>query len=154
MPQTSPMKPILTFSLAFSLILAGLSASCQEKDSTANAGKPQKNSREYFLKKSENKKITGQILLVGGTALTIGGVFVAAHKTDNFWIQLGNLLLGGTLIGAGITSGLISIPFFISSSKFKKRAAAVTITNIPLQQPELMNGCSGMLPSVTVGISF
>jgi hypothetical protein len=108
--------------------------------------------KENYLKKSERKKQAAQILLISGTALTIGGVFVASGKTDNFWSALGNLIIGGFMVSVGIISDLVSIPFFIRSSALKKKAASISLAPDKINIPGMTRGKEIYVPSVSVKI--
>ena len=130
--------------------LAGFSQKVENRDTINPSNKAE---REYYLKKSHNKSTTAQVLLVGGTALIVGGVFIAKPKGDNFMADLLSLLLGGVIISAGIIADIVSIPFFISASKYKRKAAAVSV--LPSVMPVGKAGLGlGFVPSVAVSISF
>jgi hypothetical protein len=126
----------------------------QDADSSISPKKPFMNEsvKEKYLKKSENKKQAAQILLISGTALTIGGVFVASNKSDNFFITLGNVLIGGFMMTVGIISDLVSIPFFIRSATLKKKAATISLTPEKINMPAATSGKELYVPSVSVKI--
>ena len=97
------MKKILFFMML--LILS--TTSFTQKVSTANSY-----SREDYLKKSNQQKITGFLLLAGGVAL---GTITAAHPDE--W-TLSSLL--GPFIGLGIT--IYSVHFFNKAADNKRKA--------------------------------
>lgn len=84
--------------------------------------------KNYYLEKSKNQKTTAWILLGSGTAMAIGG---AIGFSENFWESSADTY--GYIMIAGIVADLVSIPFFISASKNKKKAAslAFNIQNVP-----------------------
>lgn len=84
----------------------------------------QQKAKEYFLQRSKNQKTTAWILLGTGTAAIITGVIV-----DNNHNREGQYMTGGFIEVGGIICTLTSIPFFISSSKNKRRATTLTINN-------------------------
>jgi hypothetical protein len=99
-----------------------------------------------YLKKSKNQKTTAGVLLGGGAALVLIGLAVYpknysmfggnSSSTEN---QAG---VSAVIILAGSGSMLASIPFFIASSKNKKKAMSMSLKNqfIPaLQSNGLVN---------------
>lgn len=90
---------------------------CQVTPATANT-------KEYYLQKSKNQKTTGWILLAGGTTMAIiGGIGIGQSdfwSTDNESFDAAGFLFAG-----GIVADLVSIPFFISSSKNARKAATI-----------------------------
>ena len=70
-------------------------------------------SKDYYLNKSKSQKTIAWILVGGGIAMTTN---TAAD-------------ISGFIVLAGIISDIASIPFFISSSKNKKRAVALAVNN-------------------------
>ena len=93
---------------------------------TCNTFFGQPKAKEYFLERSRNQKTTAWILLGAGTAAIVSGVLVEApHRgTGNSQSFTGGLITVGGIIGT-----LTSIPFFISSSKNKKRATTLIVSN-------------------------
>lgn len=97
-------------------------------------------SKDYYLQKSKNQKTVGWVMLGGGVAMaTVGLIITSKHVNDDPFEALSNLgTSGGAVILtiAGIGSALGSIPFFISSSKNARRAAAISFKykNLLLQQ--------------------
>jgi hypothetical protein len=86
-----------------------------------------KPSKEYYLTKSKNQNKTGWILLVGGTAMVVGGA-VIFNDSYSSGSNSSTDISGFVLLG-GVAAEIASIPFFISASKNKKRAAALSINN-------------------------
>ena len=98
-----------------------------------------KNTKEYYLLRSENQKIAGWILLIGGTALgTLGitqGNRIANDDnisfTDGFekgltWVWVG---------GMGFTAALCGIPALLSSRKNARKAAEFSFNNRKYTMP-------------------
>ena len=83
-----------------------------------------------YLQKSKSKKTTGIVLLSVGGAAIIGGIIANGSKGENSSFEQD--FTGGALIAGGIASSLASIPFFISSGKFKKKAASLAFNNIKI----------------------
>lgn len=92
----------------------------------------QPKTKEYFLEKSKNQKKIAWILLATGTAAIVTGVLIEAPQRGTGNSQS---FTGGLIEVGGIISVLTSIPFFISSSKNKKRGATLTINNQRILSP-------------------
>jgi hypothetical protein len=118
-------------------------------------------SKDYYLQKSKNKNTIGWILLGGGTAMIVGGAifypkresppsyssFSSAFSSfsEAFTLNANDIII---LIGTG--ADIISIPFFISAHKNKKRAASVAITNQKILWYQKNNVGFVTQPSVTI----
>ena len=79
--------------------------------------------KEYYMQKSKNQKITAWVLLGTGIGMTLGGMAINYSSTDGgedqgLWLSY----LGGA-------TALTSIPFFISAGKNKRKAASITFIN-------------------------
>ena len=79
--------------------------------------------KEYYMQKSKNQKITAWVLLGTGIGMILGGMAINYSSTDGgedqgLWLSY----LGGA-------TALTSIPFFISGHKNKKRALSVAVSN-------------------------
>lgn len=111
--------------------------------------KKQSFTQEEYLKKSKNKKKTGWILLGGGAALAataaiipkggyegrepcLYGFACESFKNDDI---IGGLAVFGTL------SMLVSIPFFLSAGKNKRRANAVS-ASFKTENTSVARGCN------------
>jgi hypothetical protein len=98
-------------------------------------------SKDSYLQKSKGQKTTGWIIL--GTGLGIaatGGIVQLMHedKSDGgFDFDFTGAFIA---IGGGVVS-LLSIPFFISSSINKRKAASITISNQNIFLPQ-QNSCA------------
>ena len=101
-----------------------------------------------YLQKSKNQKTAAWILLGGGTALAAGGFIWASSNI--FSTSSGPEVL--LLVGIGCMTG--SIPFFISSSKNRKRAMSASFKfqqSLQLQNNILVKR---EVPSLTLKISL
>jgi hypothetical protein len=111
-----------------------------------------------YLKKSKKQKTTAGVLLGGGAAFVLIGLAVFPKNYSMFGgnssgteNQAG---VSAVIILAGGGSMLASIPFFIASSKNKKKAMSMSLKNqfIPvLQSNDLVNR---LTPSLAVTINL
>lgn len=85
-----------------------------------------------YLKKSKNQKTTAWILLGGGTLLSAAGIAVGFNEV---LVDISNIFssepektsnTGEILFYTGIASMAGSIPFFIASSKNRKKANSIS----------------------------
>lgn len=92
-----------------------------------------KNTKEYYLHRSENQKIAGWILLIGGTALGTLGITQAnriANDDDiSFTDGFGKGLTWVMISGMAYTSALCGIPALLSSRKNARKAAEFSFNN-------------------------
>ena len=120
----SLMKHI--FFVAAAILLLGQPPHAQVPDAPQGPGL----TKEDYLRRSKQQQSAGTILVVGGGALAlVGGALW-------FLSPIAGLAEGGDVAGAertgkamvatGTTLALLSIPFFVSSSKSKKAAAIYT----------------------------
>lgn len=77
-------------------------------------------SRENYLHKSKVTRIIGYSFLGTGAVLIITGSIIDQVKKPELWAGSGYEFIG-------ISSTLVSIPFFISSSKSKRKALLFTL---------------------------
>jgi hypothetical protein len=109
----------------------------------------QSKSKEYFLQKSKNQKTTAWILLSTGTAAVItGAIMDNSHKGEE------QSYTGGFVEVGGIICTLTSIPFFISSSKNKKRAMTVSMNSRKILLLQSNSFVSRVQPSVSLHMSL
>jgi hypothetical protein len=111
-----------------------------------------------YLKKSKNQKTTAGILLGGGTAFVLIGL---ALFPKNYSLFGGNSSstesqagVSAVMILAGGGSMLASIPFFIASSKNKKKAMSMSLKNqlVPVLQGD--GFANRVIPSLIVKINL
>lgn len=112
----------------------------------------------YYMQKHKRHKTTRLILLGVGTSMVFVG---AVGFSANFEImgsggdaQKADIF--GIIMSIGIVADIVSIPFFISASSNKKKAASVAITNqnIQLPQPGSYAINKQPVPSLTVMVRF
>ena len=109
-------------------------------------------SKDYYLQKSKKQKKVGLIVLYTGLGIAAAGgiVYIIHEQNKDGWLDID--FTGAYIAAGGGGVALASIPFFISASKNKKKAASVTLNNalIPLLK---QNGLvSKMQPTITLKI--
>ena len=108
------------------LLLNGITSFSQEQLSKMTV-------KENYLKKSKSQKKTANVLLIGGGALVATAFIYPRGKPEYhnaiFWsfTTYPNDGLKAGLLLTGTLSMLGSVPFYLSSSKNKRRAAAITV---------------------------
>ena len=111
-------------------------------------------SKTFYLQKNKTQKTIGWVLLGGGTAMVVGG---AISYPKNGYVPTSfssepPLLANDIIILIGTASDIISIPFFISAHKNKKRAASVAIANQKILWSQKNNIGFVTQPSFTIKI--
>jgi hypothetical protein len=86
-------------------------------------------SKAYYLQKSKTQKTIGWVLLGGGTAMVVGAAISYPKRESSSFSEAFTLNANDIIILIGTGADIISIPFFISAHKNKKRAASVAIAN-------------------------
>jgi hypothetical protein len=109
-------------------------------------------SKDYYLQKSKNQKTTGWVLLAGGTTMAIVGTLIFS-KSD-FLSGDPDADIGGVLFVGGLVADLVSIPFFISSSKNARKAATITINNQKILSPQQNAFTFKPQPTITLKIGL
>ena len=94
--------------------------------------------RENYLLKSKHQKTTGYILLAAGLAASVTGFVIFKNDAENYLNPFSSTSGKGTrgsgiMIGGAVTIAL-SIPFFISSKKNRRRASSVSFKNADVSQ--------------------
>ena len=107
----------------------------------------QQKAKGYFLERSKKQKRTAWILLGTGTAAIITGAII-----DNSHQREVQSFTGGFIEVGGIICTLTSIPFFICSSKNKKRATTLTIKNQRILLPQNNSFALADQPSLSLFI--
>jgi len=140
------MKKIILFTIVF---LASISSFSQQTLPVNVSAK------QDYLKKSKNQKTVGKILLAGGAALSITGVLIAVndlnHLFDPNYVHSNNntsdvLVYSGLVIAAG------SIPFFLKSSKNRKKAIHFSFKSQMILQEKYGNFVYHTIPSLQLKI--
>ncbi|MCU0359087.1 MAG: hypothetical protein MUE95_16120 [Cyclobacteriaceae bacterium] len=85
----------------------------------------------YYLAKSKTQYQTGVILFGGGSAMLLLGIITASASSNDYAISDAS----GFLILGGLTADLLSIPFFMSSSKNARTAAMLSVENQRILDP-------------------
>ena len=125
---------------------------------SCNAAFSQRNSdsalsKSYLLQKSRNQNTAGWVLLAGGTSLAVVGGIIFGNS--NFLSGNDNSTdAGGYLMIGGIVADLVSIPFFISSSKNARRAAALSFYYRTIQPNQFIAKRGTMQPTVSLKFHF
>jgi len=109
----------------------------------------QSKTKEYFLQKSKKQKTTAWILLGTGAAAILTEAIV-----DNSQKGTGQSLTGGVMTLGGAICTLASIPLFVSSSRNKRRAMALTINNSKIVSPRDNSTIARNHYSISVNISL
>ena len=108
--------------------------------------------KEDYLLKSSHQKTTALILLSGGTALVLAGGLIGLHGVVDFIDEehSKNAGVGPTFVLIGAAAIIGSIPFFIASSKNRRRSRFVSFTSQPL--PELVKNIvrNKFVPSISL----
>jgi hypothetical protein len=96
--------------------------SVSSKDSINQIG-----TKDYFLQLSKKNNTTGWILLGCGTAMFIGGLIGFGSSYDDSSYTTTDI--SGFLVLGGLLADAVSIPFFITAHKHKKRAMSLSFGN-------------------------
>lgn len=113
------MKKSIGLTLLFTLLVFA---------SIAREIKPNNNlTKENYEHKRKLNRKTGNILLGTGFGLMAGGFVLAELNSDKVDFQSFDLVGAGiVMIGAGIVSSLVSIPFYLTAHNYKIKANAAT----------------------------
>lgn len=118
---------------------------------------------EALMKKSKNQKTTAWAFLGGGAAVSSIGIIIGFGEAVD---QIGNIFdpnanqkssnTGEILFYTGVAGMVASIPFFIASSKTRRKAesihAFIQIKTIPY--PGLMANYNKPYPALTIRINL
>ena len=110
--------------------------------------------KDYYLKKSEKQKKIGWAMLTAAmVAGTVPLLLKPDHASENpYYIYNDKSKTAAMLILSGIALG--SIPFFISSSKNKKRAAEISFQNQNFIFPTTDGVELTSVPAITLKLDF
>lgn len=115
-----------------------------------------KNTKEYYLHRSENQKITGWILLIGGTALGTLGITqanrIANDDNISFTDGFGKGLTWVVIGGMAYTSALCGIPALLSSKKNARKAAEFSFISRKYVMPQGNSFAVKSQPTLTLKI--
>jgi len=100
--------------------------------------------KQDYLKKSKHQKIAAICLAGGGTVLWLAGASKYMNQEDN--VDGG----GEAAMVIGGLAGLASIPFFILSSKNKKKAMSLSFKNEKMIQSNKNNFVYKTVPSLNL----
>ena len=87
---------------------------------------PEKNSKEYYLEKGNNLKTTAWVLLGAGAVMGITGTIIYEKNHNDNLNEVGNELGGVFLIAAGSAMVITSVPIFIRSGYYKRKALDIS----------------------------
>lgn len=102
--------------------------------------------KEEYLKKSKNQKVTARIMLGGGASLILLGNLIGNREESSF-DEAGS---GFIIAAIGGASMLGSIPLFIAAGKNKRKAMELAFINEKVPIPR--NGSFTKLSCPSVGI--
>ncbi|MEO5650382.1 MAG: hypothetical protein ABIR03_10740 [Ginsengibacter sp.] len=135
------------FIFSLTLLIFVLNSFCQTTTNTVLT-------KDYYLQKSKKQKTSAWVLLGGGLGLAaLGGIVQLIHENKrnngfDFDFTGAKIAIGGGAIA------LASIPFFISSSNNKKKAASIAITNQNIFLPQQNSFASMTQKTLTLKIGL
>ncbi len=123
---------------------------------------PQKYSVNYYKNKSNKSRTAAWVLLSVGTVMGVTGMIVYEHNINTQYNlnQLDDAIANSFgeefLIVAGSTMVLVSIPVFIASAHYRKKALEMSaILKLEPNRQPLQTGISmGHIPSMGINIRF
>jgi hypothetical protein len=123
--------------------------------------------KEFYLRRSNNQKNAGWILLGTGSAMAVVGICGGVKYATE---SMGEMLIAwdlqasekasskadiyGAIFLTGLAVNLISIPFFISASRNKKMASSLSLSNQTIYFPQNRSYCQNAAPALTLRINF
>lgn len=144
------MKQIVILACLFLVI--GVTISAAQSNQNTNTHQTD------YLQKSKNQKKTAWILLGGGGAVMITGIIIPkgdiTHVDPAGGKSYKNDGIKSLFTQTGALAMLGSIPFFIASSKNKKKAMSLSFKNETFPQLYKQSFASVPLPSLTIKISL
>jgi Na+/proline symporter len=121
----------------------------------------QRNTRTYdkYMEKSRKRTVgafvflgTGAALTAGGTALLISGANEADDYYDDGWD--GKVIGGAIMMVTGIALMGTSIPFFIMSHRYKRKAMNLALKTEKFQLPRLGKQANQYYPALSLKINI
>ena len=104
-----------------------------------------------YLKKSKHQKTAANMLLYGGATCWITCFFIIPNIK---WGPAGAEGIFYTTFGVGLIAMPASIPFFINSSRYKKKGMSLSIKNETIPQVSNRNFVYKAVPSLTLKIGL
>lgn len=129
------------------LLMLAISTSLFSQQTTADR-------KTNYQHKSKIQKTVALILLGGGATLVLTDILIPRGEVihEGFWDSYKNDGIKTTFGLTGIVSMLGSIPFFIASSKNKRKAASVSIYNEKIQTLQKGSFAYNFVPAVRLTI--
>jgi hypothetical protein len=159
-------KMMLIFAILF-FVMKNAQAQDSLQNITPNASittqkkpAPAKFSKEYYEVKSRKLKTTAWILLGAGTVLGVTGVLVYNNRKDYDLSHLDDAIVSEAgadiLMIGGAAMVVTSIPLFITSAKYKRKALSMSATLKLESSRELYTAGISLkhYPAVGIKISF
>lgn len=107
---------------------------------------------DWYLQKSKNQKTTAWVLLISGTAMTIGGALAFDKNYDESSYSATDI--SGIIMLAGVVADLVSIYYFVRAGQNKRKAASLSF-NMQNYLPYQENSVAlTPAPSMLVRIRF
>jgi hypothetical protein len=123
------------------------------KDSTNRAEITQ-----FYLNKSKHQQTAAWVLLGVGSTMTLVGFIglnsLTTSSTDKGWSRVDKLFSSFGFLFIGVVTDLVSIPFFISASHNKNKAAALSFSNQIIYSPLDKSYSQNVVPSLTLRIKL
>lgn len=133
------MKKSIGLTILFTLLMFA---------SIAQEIKPNNNlTKESYEHKRKLNRKTGNILLGTGVGLMAGGFVLAELNSDKVDFQSFDLVgVGIVMIGTGIVSSLVSIPFYLTAHNYKIKAQTATAFLKILPAPNIQGNQLEQIP--------
>jgi hypothetical protein len=106
-----------------------------------------------YLQKSKNKKTVAWVLLATGTAMMVTGSIMIASSDENEYFLGGpteSAIIGAALVSTGLVLDIVSIPFFITSAKYKRSSLSLSFKKESALQIRRGSIVQTALPSVSL----
>lgn len=112
----------------------------------------QNQTQDFYLQKNKNQNTAGWVLLLSGTAMTVGGGIAFGNSWGTYSYTATDIY--GFIMLAGVVADLVSIPLFISAGVNKRKAASISFNyqNYSLHYKNAI--CSNSVASMTLRIYF
>lgn len=107
--------------------------------------------KQDYLLKSKHQKTTGLVLLGIGVGVMTAGLIASDNGDETSFDDISS---GAIIFGVGLVPALCSIPFFIASSRNKRKAMNVTGMLQMRNSTIWAVSKNYLLPSLAVRVSF